>query len=67
LRIQGGSSGILSALSSGRLDPLDASFERDRSLGLSEQESDRRARRRRMLRRHKRAYRLQRLHDADMV
>lgn len=67
MRVQGGSSGILAALFSGRLDPFDASFERDRFLGLSEQESDRRARRRRFLRRNKRFARLQRLRGADMV
>lgn len=67
MRVQGGSSGILAAIFSGRLDPFDAAFERDKTLGLSEQESDRRARRRRFLRRHKRAYRLQRLCDPDMV
>jgi hypothetical protein len=67
LRVQGGTSGILAALFAGRLDPFDAAWERDHFLGLSEQESDRRARRRRVLRRHKHSTRFQRLYDADMA
>lgn len=67
MRVQGGTSGILAALFAGRLDPFDADWEREHFLGLSEHESDRRARLRRSRRRLKWADRLQRRYDADMV
>lgn len=67
MRVQGGSEGILAALFAGRLDPFDAAFERDRFLGLSEHESDYRARLRARRRRVKNSTRLRRLYDADMV
>lgn len=67
MRVQGGTSGILAALVAGRLDPFDAAWERDRFLGLSDQESDYRARQRARRRRLKGFARLQRLYDADMI
>ena len=63
MRVQGGTSGILSAFNSGRLDPFDADFEphvdRPRHGG-----SDYRQRIRRDRRRAKKAERFARLADA---